>query len=246
MNSHIILISSLLIGLSNIYGSHITLLKKEPQGRFKSSHHERSLLNKLVSNNKKIRELLEQSSNDPVIWDGQKKIFTGKTYKGILLNSVVSANLASPILVQVIPNQGLPNGTKFSCFGTTKHERVITLCHKMILKNKEVKVLAQALNLDGSSGLLGEFDDGMEEVIAADIASSLASGFATSAMETIDTGLGTRRTLSLKNNALGALVEGVNTTGDLLVNDLKSKGPVVVIESGAQVLIYFMEALYDY
>ena len=75
---------------------------------------------KIKENNEKIKTLLLQRSSEPLIWDGRQKILTGRTFRGRLLNSLVSTNMESPVLVEAYSDQGLPYGTKFSCSGTTK------------------------------------------------------------------------------------------------------------------------------
>ena len=157
-----------------------------------------SILAKILKNNQKIDSLLGKINDDPVIWDGNKQILTGKTYRGKLLNSIVSTNLASPVLVLAYPNQGLPFGTKFSCQGVTQNRRVMTICGRMITPKKEVLVSAQILNTDGTAGLLGLYDDGKENLIAGAIISDFASGVLSAAQSKITTPFGAVNDSTLK------------------------------------------------
>ena len=52
----------------------------------------KDILNRILANSRKINELLSAHGSGPTIWEGESKILTGKTYRGILLNSVVSSN----------------------------------------------------------------------------------------------------------------------------------------------------------
>jgi hypothetical protein len=240
------------VSCAQIYakGAHINVLppKKEKSasnknfGRGKKS----SLLKTLMKSNLEIKRLLSQKTEMPVIWEGDKKILTGKTFEGVLLNSIYSTNLKSPVLVSVLGDQSLPMGTKFSCFGATKHSRVQVYCNKMILKNKEIRVTTQILNTDGSSGLIGEFDDGKEDLMIGIVASSIAEGVFAAAQDRVGGGLGSFTDNNLKNQTLGGLIEGSKGASDVLLDEYKTQEPVVAVNSGTKVLIYFMEALNDY
>jgi hypothetical protein len=212
----------------------------------KKSGAKEALLKNLLETNKKIKSLLISTTSEPVIWDGTKAILTGKVYRGILMNSIVSTNLASPVLVKVYENQGLPVGTLFSCKGATKNKRVLTYCNKMITKNKEVAVSAQVLNLDGTSGLLGAYEDGKDELITAAVLSEVAAGVLSTASSKVSSPFGSYPDSSLKNQVIGGLVSGGSSTSEILLDEMKTKEPIVTVNAGSEVLIYFMEALHDY
>ncbi len=199
-------------------------------------------LSEILANNRKIKALLEAKVNVPTIWEGDRNILTGKTYRGILLNSVVSSNLASPVLVKALPGQGLPYPTRFSCAGTTQNKRVLTLCNRMILPEKEVAISAQILNTDGSAGLLGEYDDGKEELIAGAVLSDFSQGMLSAAQSRFATPMGEMRDSGTKNQVLQGLINSGGTTSEILLDEMKKAEPVVTINSGTEVLIYFMEA----
>lgn len=231
--------------------AHIRLLKtknntKRDVKRRSSKDEKIALYKKLIKGNEEIKRLLDQKSSAPVIWDGTKAVLTGKVFKGVLLNSIVSTNLTSPVLVRAYPGQGLPNKTLFSCKGATKNRRVITLCDKMITKNKEVAISAQILNVDGSAGLLGEYDDGKEDLIAGAIISEVAQGVFSVAQDKVATPFGSYTDSTVKNQVLGGLIRGGKTTSDILLDEMKTKEPIVTINAGEEVLVYFMEALHDY
>lgn len=231
--------------------AHIRLLptKKNTnkEVKRKSTNDEKlALYKKLIKGNEEIKRLLNQKSSAPVIWDGTKAILTGKVFKGILLNSIVSTNLASPVLVRINPGQGLPNKTLFSCKGATKNRRVLTLCDKMITKNKEVAVSAQILNVDGSAGLLGDYDNGKEDLIAGAVISEVAQGVLSVAQDRVASPFGSYTDSTVKNQVLGGLIRGGKTTSDILLDEMKTKEPIVTINAGEEVLVYFMEALHDY
>ena len=201
------------------------------------------LLKKIIENNKKLNELLKARTTVPVIWEGQKQILTGKTYRGTLLNTIVSTNLSSPVLVRAIENQGLPYNSKFACQATTQNKRVYCVCNKLITKFKEQSINAQLLNLDGSSGLEGFYEDGKEELIAGAVISDFSGGMLSAAQNRIATPYGQIQDNSVKNQLLLGAINSANTTSEILLDEMKSAVPVVTVEAGTEVLIYFMEAL---
>ncbi|HLT22585.1 MAG TPA: TrbI/VirB10 family protein [Bacteriovoracaceae bacterium] len=201
------------------------------------------VLKKILENNKRLNSLLQSRSGVPVIWEQGARILTGKVFRGTLLNSIVSTNLNSPVIVLAHPNQGLPFKTKFSCHGNTQNKRVLTLCHKMVTPDKEVAIQAQLLNIDGSSGLEGVYDDAKDKMIAGAVLSSFAQGMLSGAQSRIGTSFGAVRDDSVKNQVLQGLIESGKTTSDVLLDEMKTAEPIVTIDAGEEVLIYFMEAV---
>ena len=157
-----------------------------------------TIFTKLFEQNKKITELLKRKGEVPYIWEGNRQILTGTIFKGVLLNSINSTNLASPVLVKAYPNQGLPFGSKFICFGTTAHKRVQTVCNKLVSHDGEVRINAKVLNLDGSSGLLGFYDDGKEDLITGANISEFTQGLLSASKSRIVTGIGEIEETSFK------------------------------------------------
>jgi hypothetical protein len=109
-----------------------------------------------------------------------------------------------------------------------------------------VRVSTQILNVDGSSGIIGEFDDGKEDLMVGVVASSIAEGVFAAAQDRVGGGLGSFTDNNLKNQALGGLIEGSKGASEILLDEYKTHEPVVAINSGTKVLIYFLEGLNDY
>jgi len=200
-------------------------------------------LSKIIENNKKLNALLNAKTALPVIWEGQRQILTGKTYRGTLLNTIVSTNQATPVLVRAHLNQGLPYNSKFGCQAMTQNKRVFCLCNKLITTDKEIAIQAQLLNLDGSSGLEGIYADGKEELIAGAVLSDFSGGMLSAAQNRIATPFGAIQDTTLKNQFLQGAINSANTTSEILLDEMKQTVPVITIEAGTDVLIYFMEAI---
>ena len=230
--------------------ARITRLKKGPElmspiknNTKRRENHDEEILKNLLERNAKINQLLQNRSTVPVIWEKGARILTGKVIRGTLLNSIISTNLASPVLILANPGQGLSPQTKFSCQGVTQNKRVLTLCNKMVNPEKEIPIQAQVLNRDGTSGLLGDYDDGKDEMIAGAIASDFAQGMLSAAQSRLSTPFGSIRDDSVKNQVLQGAIESGRTTSDILLEEMKTKEPVVSVQAGEEVLVYFMEAV---
>ncbi len=212
--------------------ARITRLGIEPMAVINTPTHRRDkdaeYLARVLESNKKLMVLLEKRASIPVIWEQRAKILTGKVVRGTLLNSIVSTNLNSPVLVLAHAGQGLAPNTKFVCQGVTQNKRVLTLCNKMVTGDRQVSISAQVLNVDGTSGLLGVYDDGKENLIAGAIASDFAEGMLSAAS---------------KNQLMQGGIQSARTSSDILLEEMKKAEPVVTINAGETVLIYFMEAV---
>lgn len=234
------------------YAALINTVNKEAEvkkvSRAKNKSSDNGTLKKLAEQNEALLKLLKARSNEdkPLIWDGSKKIESTKVLRGILLNSVVSTNLESPLLVEALDSSTLPVGTKFRCTGVTKNKRVLTVCDRMITPSKEVEVKVQVLNMDGTAGLRGEYNDGKDSYIAGAIVSEFARGVISASKDKVVLPLGSIDSDTERNKVLEGLANSMSTTTDLITDSMKSQEPKVFIEAGKPVLIFFMEGLNDF
>lgn len=195
--------------LKNTLAVGINRIKPKPpvvKRQANKRRNENEILERLLQNNEKLNALLQQRSKTPVIWEQRARVLTGKTFRGTLLNSIVSTNLATPVLVLADQGQGLAPKTKFSCQGVTQNKRVLTLCNRMITPDGETSISAQILNLDGSSGLEGYYDDAKESLIAGAVASEFAQGMLSAAQTRIAGPLGSINDVSVQNQLLQGAV----------------------------------------
>ena len=224
----------------------MTVKKKFEQGKQKYSEGNLALLKKIQEQNAELLKRIGIPDEKFLVWDGSQKIESGKIIKGLLLNSVVSTNLESPLMIQVYSGFGLPDGTKFMCKGVTKNKRVLTVCDRMITPTKEVSVKVQILNPDGTSGLRGEYNDGKDSYIAGAVVSEFAKGVLSASKGTFQTPLGAINEVNDKNKILEGLSNSAQTTTDVLMDEYKNQEPKVFIEAGKEVLIFFMEGMNAY
>lgn len=228
----------------NTQARGITRLKaQEVRPVAKSKGGDNAILQRILQNQKKLEELMPARQIPPTVWEKRANILTGKTFRGVTLNAINSTNLASPIVVQAIPGQGLPTPTKFICQGTTAHKRVLSQCSLMISNEREIAINAQLLNFDGSAGLEGEYDSGNESLIAGAVLSDFSQGMLSAAQTRIAGPLGNLNDASVKNQLLQGGINSGRTTSEILLEEMKTQEPIVTVEAGIEVLVYFMEAV---
>lgn len=201
-------------------------------------------IEKLKQQGEKIEELLGRFQKKAGVWDftNQYDFKTGTTIKGTLLNSIVSTNLETPLIVEVQEGQSLPLGTRFSCKGITKLKRVLAVCDKLITPtdDEEFEIQASLLNVDGSSGLRpDEVSTGKEEFIAGTIATAFSKGLIEIGTERMASPLGELTTNSRKNRIASGLLNSLDETNNIMNSEMKTKEPKAYIEAGRPVLIYF-------
>lgn len=204
------------------------------------------VLKSLVMQNERANELLGKYQQKSGIWDftNQFDFKTGTVIRGTLLNSVVSTNLESPLLVEVESGEILPSKTMFSCKGVTKFNRVMAACNKLIVpdKDQEYEVQVGLLNLDGSSGLRAdEVYTGKEEYIASSIATAFSRGLIELKTERLASPFGEITANTAKNRLTNGLLGSMDEANNIMKDEMQNKEPKVFINSGRPVLIYFYE-----
>lgn len=190
-------------------------------------------LKRIEDQNHKINAELGVFQQRPAIWDytNQYDFKTGSALLGRLLNSVVSSNLDSPILVEVYSDQGLPEGTKFSCLGTGGGKRVYAVCNRLIMANsdEEYKVDVMVLNRDGSSGIKADFFyTGKEQSVSGSLASSALP-------------LGSLASRATQNSIWGGIGETGNELSESMKSETSGKESKAYIKAGKEVIVYFKE-----
>lgn len=229
--------------------------KKEASKTLKTTATKKSVsvntsLDRALSNlnlqGQKIENLLGKFQERSGVWDftNQYDFKTGTIIKGILLNSVISTNLESPLIVEVTDGEALPIGTRFICRGVTKFKRVLSVCHKLITPNdeEEFEIRANLLNMDGSSGLKAdEVYSGKEEYMGASIATAFSRGLIELGTERLSSPYGELTINNRKNRITNGVLNSLDETNELMNSEMKSKEPKAVIYAGKPVLIYFQE-----
>lgn len=198
----------------------------------------------LHKSNEDLDLFIEKYKDKPAIWDFSNTydFKTSTVLKGRLLNSIVSTNLESPLVVELHPDQGLPEGTILSCQGMTKYKRVVAGCNKIITPGaagEEYLVETSLLNTDGTAGLTGEYYSGKELYVAGMIASSFARGSIELSQSRLATPSGEMKLNSAKNRYLEGILNSADEASDLMKKEMQTTEPKVFISAGKEVLIYF-------
>lgn len=193
------------------------------------------------SSSQDIKKFLNRSAI--AVWDftNQFDVKTGTAIKGILLNSVVSTNLDSPLLVETIESiNGIPQGSKFSCLGTTKNKRVLTACNRLITDNEEYEVDTILLNTDGTAGLMGKLYSGKAQYAVGAISAAALRSALDVTLDRVNNAYGTETiTTSAKNKLKSGGIGALDEIAQISSDEYKTQEPKISIEAGKLILIYF-------
>lgn len=198
----------------------------------------------LSETSKNLDQFIEKYRDKPAIWDFTVMFDfkTATTLRGRLLNSIVSTNLESPLVVEIYSDQGLPEGSILSCLGLTKYKRVIAGCSRLITPGsagEEYDVEISLLNTDGTAGITGEYYSGKELYVAGMIASSFARGSIELSQSRIATAAGELKVNSAKNRYLEGILNSADEGADLMKKEMQTTEPKVYVPAGKEVLVFF-------
>jgi hypothetical protein len=201
-------------------------------------------MSELKESSQKLDQFIEKYRDRPAVWDftNSYDYKTASVLRGRLLNSIVSTNLESPMVIEVHSDQGLPEGTILSCLGMTKYKRVIAGCNRLVTPGaagEEYDVQTSVLNTDGTAGLTGEYYSGKELYVAGMIASSFARGSIELSQSRIATMGGEMKLNNAKNRYLEGILNSADEASDLMKKEMQTTEPKVFIKAGKEVLIYF-------
>ena len=201
-------------------------------------------MTELNQSSDKLDQFIEKYRDKPAIWDFtvMYDFKTATVLRGRLLNSIVSTNLESPLVVEIHPNQGLPEGSILSCLGMTKLKRVISGCNRLITPGEageEYDVEISLLNTDGTAGITGEYYSGKELYVAGMIASAFARGSIELSQSRIATAAGEMKVNSAKNRHLEGILNSADEGADLMKKEMQTTEPKVFVKAGKEVLVFF-------
>lgn len=166
-------------------------------------------------------------------------VLTGTTLRGIILNSIVSSNLESPILVQVTEsNCDIEINSKIICTGSTRGKRVLSSCLLLITQSDEFPINASLLNLDGTAGLTGDVYTGKEELVAGAIVGGALSAALDVSRDRISTATGELAINSRRNKVITGSMGGLDEAVQIMGDEAKSKETKISIDAGKEVLIF--------
>jgi hypothetical protein len=193
------------------------------------------------SSSREIKNYLDK--NAIAVWDFTNRfdVKTGTAIRGVLLNSVVSTNLESPILIETTETlSGIPEGSKFSCIGSTKNKRVLTACNKLITDSDEYEVDTILLNNDGTAGLMGKLYSGKAQYAVGAITAAALKSVLDVSLDRVNNSYGTETiTTSAKNKIKGGGIGAMDEIAQMSAEEYKTQEPKISIEAGKTILIYF-------
>jgi hypothetical protein len=167
-------------------------------------------------------------------------VLSGSVLRGRILNSIVSSNLESPIVVEVIEsNFGIPNGSKFICGGITKNKRVTGVCDKLVTDSDEYQVNVTLLNTDGTSGLAGEIYSGKEKFMVGAIGTVFLRSALEISQDRLPTYTGEMVKSTEKNKLLGGTIGSLDQGIQIMADEMKTEEMKISINAGKEILIFF-------
>jgi hypothetical protein len=190
-----------------------------------------SPIRQLLESNQQINRLLSLRLSKPHILDLTESFDfpTGTILKGKLLNSIVSTNLASPLMAEI--TNGPLAGAKIHCIGVTSGGRIQTDCPILVFEDREYPVSVTLLNPDGTAGLLGQVYEGKEQAIASKGAQHFIQGLSQLGQKALGSPIRTK------------LLETGTATLTTASGDIKSEtgenSSVVLVKTGKPVLAFF-------
>ncbi len=230
----------LLLSISSFHGGISTLPRNQRYSvekkdtKRKISRKKSNSFDELLKSNQKINELLQKRAKSKIfISDSTDTIhyFSGDALKGTLINSIVSTNVPSTILVSISDQKHSLNYKVF-CTGITQNRRVVANCAKLITSYGEFSINAKLLDTDGTFGLRGEYYSSKEEKIATAVA-----------LEVIQ-GVTTVNTVSEEDKIRDSLLKGMNSgvakASSEILEDTENIVPKVYVNSGKEVVIQFL------
>lgn len=178
--------------------------------------------------NKKIQKLLENVTKDEfVTWERKKSPTPGMILKGRLLNSLLSSNLESPAIIDLIDSEF--QDQKLHCLAVAQNQRIQINCHSLITKNQNKKINAKILELDGSSGLKGITVSNGEFSLGKSILGSIGQGLSL---------LLGKKSESPGVQSLNGLKESAEEYSSNSLNSSKEK---ILVNGNREVLIYIQD-----
>lgn len=193
-----------------------------------------------ITNSTKIDEYIKVAQINVADFTSTFDILSGTVIKARILNSVVSSNLESPLVVEVTDtNSQLPYGSRLICAGITKNKRVVSVCDKLVTNNDEYQINVSLLNTDGTAGLTGDIYTGKEKFMVGAIGASFLRSGLEIKQERLATPTGEMVKSTASNQILGGAIGSLTEGIQLMTEDMKTEEMKITINAGKDVIIYF-------
>lgn len=171
----------------------------------------------------------------------------GKAITCRLRNRLVVGSEGSPAILVVAPNQGALSGVKV--LGKARQSgtpgRVLMDLERLVFANGRAQVIkASALDDNGAYGLEAQVFSSKAIMLAGAMAGSMISGFAAAQQNQTTTAFGFQQsTPGLRNGILQGVAQSAAEQSKRLIDESTTEKPVLVVEAGQAVLVYFEDAV---
>ena len=194
-----------------------------------------------------VEEFLKKEEQKPAIFDFTSRydVKSGTVIKGRLLNSVVSTNLDSPVIVELLPNKYFPDGTRVICKANTKHSRIHSHCSKLItpeVGEDEYSLSASLLNLDGSAGIKpDEISNEEEKYVVGEIVRQGIKSATTWGQALQETAIGDMPDANAKNRLLNGIGGAIDASSNISTRKMQTLESKALAIAGKEIFVYFEE-----
>ncbi len=183
----------------------------------------------LLQKNKQMNRRLDELIETPLSYDSSKSIFKeGDIIKVMTNMSINSKTFETPVIAYTSVN-----GSKYKvlCKAINAEERVSLSCHKMI-GSSELRINANALELDGSYALRAQIIDNNEDMIEGKLLDSTIDGLAGTATQALSSSAG------LLSPLASELSEATMESASQSAKNIRSK-KTLFIKGPRSFLLYF-------
>ena len=185
-------------------------------------------------------KILQVYSASKILQAQAGRMITGKT-----ANRLVVAGDGSPAIIELAYDQGIFSG--LTVLGkaaiSSSPGRLLINCDRLVLRSgKVIAVEAITMDSEGAFGLAAQVVSGKAMAVAGAIAGGFVSGLAASQQTETITPFGfTQTERTGKNAVLQGLAQSAADQSKRLIDEATKEKPVLIVESGTQVSLYFNE-----
>lgn len=173
---------------------------------------------------------------DPVVAEGD---FIG----GQTMLTIRATNQTSVALISNFQGSSLPKGSKIECEVFAKYKRACGFCSKLIVNGVGQDIEADLMNRDGSSCVIGKLSNHKEQYLTGIFAAEMAKGAIALSQTTAQIPGGEILQRSARNKLLEGLGNSSSAASDLMKEEYQTKEPIVTVERGTGVVLYFRKGV---
>jgi len=226
----------------NLSASNFNLIKNKKRTRVRKVKTRKvqsidfEALKKIEESKMKMQHLLAEVDNTPLVVE-EASLRVGSIIKGILLNSIITNNNGSPVIIKIIDQKLV--GSKLLCLAKRISKRANLNCTTLSTPTRDIQIDAKILSTDGSLGLTGSYSSGQVGSSIIEGIKAFGAGVLGFSKSRVSSNRGEVIDESLKNQSIDGLGNVLNSGADDYLKNQVDDSESVQINGGQEVLIYF-------